>query len=203
MTCGQLTLKWLDLSGGFLLGLGVEINDFGNHIIKLADYTLQTTPAKRLWIDNDGCPKLIRELVVKTSQRRTLPVVVVGNSIVSLPPGQHISMICVPGHPDAADDYIAEHVAPFEIVITADVPLAARVVAKGGIVLNTRGEVIDQKNIGERLATRNLLQDLRDSSVIQGGGPRPMGDTDKKRFADALDRLVTMLLRKSPPSSST
>jgi uncharacterized protein YaiI (UPF0178 family) len=144
----------------------------------------------RIWIDNDGCPKAVRELVYKTALRRDLRVTVVGNSYAVVPP--HAKMVCVPGSFDAADDHIAEHVEAGDLVITSDVPLAGRIVAKGALGLSSHGAVFDKENIGERLATRNLLAELRSGGEVTGGPP-PFGDAEKKRFADALDRLVAKL----------
>jgi uncharacterized protein YaiI (UPF0178 family) len=148
----------------------------------------------RIWIDNDGCPRLVREMVFKTSQRRSLAVAVVGNSFMHVPPGGLVIMTRVTGAFDAADDHIAANVEAGDLVITADVPLANRIVGKGAWGLSPHGEVFDSENIGERLATRNLLQELRSGDEVRGGPP-PFGEGDKKRFADALDRLVTRLMR--------
>lgn len=103
-------------------------------------------------------------------------------------------MLRVAGTFDAADNHIAEHVAAGDLVITADIPLASRIVAKGATGLSPHGEIYDLENVGERLATRNLLQELRSGDEVRGGLP-PFGEGDKKRFADALDRLVTKLGR--------
>lgn len=146
----------------------------------------------KIWIDNDGCPKMVREIVLKTAQRRSIAVSVVGNSFMHLPASPLFEMIRVDGGFDAADDHIAEQVQSGDLVITSDVPLASRVVAKGATALNSRGEVFDHNNVGEKLATRNLLQELRSGGEIRGGPP-PLNDADKKKFADAFDRTVTRL----------
>jgi uncharacterized protein YaiI (UPF0178 family) len=146
----------------------------------------------RLWVDNDGCPKLVRELVFKAAERRKIPVSVVANSYMKVPPGGLVQMIVVPGSFDAADDHIATHVEAGDLVITADVPLAARIVQKGAVGLSPRGETFDAASVQERLAIRNLAQELRSAGEIHGGPP-PLGDADKKRFADAFDRLLTKL----------
>ena len=147
----------------------------------------------RVWLDNDGCPRLVRDLVFKATTRRKLKVAVVANRYSAVPPGGLIEMIAVSGAFDAADDYIAEHVQIGDLVITADIPLAKRIVDKGAIGLNPRGEVYDAANIQERLAMRNLMQELRSGGEIQGG-PGPLGEGDKKKFADGLDRLLTKLM---------
>ncbi|MEY4632247.1 MAG: hypothetical protein RIQ81_2367 [Pseudomonadota bacterium] len=150
----------------------------------------------RIWIDNDGCPGVVRELVFAAAARRGLPVVVVGNSQPRIPPGKLFTGVCVPGGFDAADDHIAEHVGGGDLVITSDVPLAERIVARGATGLSAQGTVFDQASIGELLATRNLMQELRSGNMTgmsSGGGPPPFNDRAKKRFADALDRLVARM----------
>lgn len=155
-----------------------------------------------IWIDNDGCPRMVRDLVFKMAERRRLAVKVVANSYTKLPPSPLFTMVCVPGTFDAADDHIAKHIAPGDLVITADVPLAARIVAAGALGLSPRGDVWDGANIQERLAMRNLMQELRSGGEIHGGPP-PLGDGDKKRFADALDRLLTVMAKTGSVANGT
>ena len=147
-----------------------------------------------IWIDNDGCPKMVRDLVFRAADRRALAVRVVANSYMHVPVSALVQMIVVPGSFDAADDHIAEHVGAGDVVITGDVPLAARIVAKGALGLSPRGEQFDSSNVQERLSVRNLLQELRSAGEVRGGPP-PLGDGDKKRFADALDRLLARVCR--------
>jgi uncharacterized protein len=147
----------------------------------------------QLWVDNDGCPRLVVEIAFKAAERRRFPVTVVANRYSKVPPGGLVKMVVVSGAFDAADNHIADNCAAGDLVITGDVPLAARVVAKGATALNPRGEIYDASSIQERLAMRNLMQELRSGGEIQGG-PAPLGEGDKKRFADAFDRLVTKLL---------
>lgn len=148
----------------------------------------------RIWIDNDGCPRMARDLVFKAAERLKLPVSVVANSGMRLAPNPLFTMVVVSDAFDAADNHIAEHVGKGDLVITADVPLASRIVAKGATGLSPRGEIFDASNVAEKLSTRNLMQELRSAGDIYGGPP-PLGEGDKKRFADALDRLVTSLSR--------
>lgn len=107
-----------------------------------------------------------------------------------IPPSSYVTLVCVPKEPDAADHYIVRHVASNDIVITADIPLAAAAVAKHAHVIGPRGEVFTAENIHERLAVRNLMQDLRSDGLIQGG-PAPLTAQDRQKFADALDRTLT------------
>ena len=95
---------------------------------------------------------------------------------------------------DAADDHIAEHAAPEDVVITADIPLAARIVAKGAVGIDPRGELYTEENVGERLSMRDLMMELRGAGVVQGG-PAQFGATDRQRFASSLDTLLTRLVR--------
>lgn len=150
----------------------------------------------QIWIDNDGCPRIVREVVLKTAERLCLQVTVVGNSYTRLPQSPRILMQVVPGDFDAADNWIAENVKVGDLVVTSDVPLASRVVAQGATAISAHGFVFTAQNIGERLATRNLLQELRSGGEITGGPP-PFGDAEKKRFANAFDRLVTSLHKSS------
>ena len=149
----------------------------------------------RIWLDNDGCPQIVRDIVFRAAQRRQVPVAVVANRYMHIPAGGLIQMIPVSGAFDAADNYIADHAMPGDLVITADIPLASRIVQKGCLGLNPRGEVYTEANIQERLALRNLMQELRSGGEIQGGPP-PLGDLDKKRFADSFDRVLTSLVNK-------
>lgn len=147
----------------------------------------------RIWIDNDGCPRPVREVVLKAAERRSVAVVVVGNSFMRLPPSPLFRMQVVSGAFDAADHYIIEHVAAGDMVVTADIPLAAQIVAKDAKAVTPRGQVIEAHNAGELLATRNLLSELRGAGEVQGG-PAAYGEGDKKRFANAFDRLLTSLM---------
>ncbi len=150
----------------------------------------------QIWIDNDGCPRMARELVFKAATRLKTPVVVVANSYMHLPASPLFKMVTVSGAFDAADQKIIDDVQAGDLVITADIPLADKIVQKGATGLSPRGELFDASNVQERLAVRNLMAELRSGGEIQGGPP-PMGELDKKRFADALDRLLTQLSRAS------
>ena len=149
----------------------------------------------QIWIDNDGCPRIVREIVLKTAERQNLDVTVVGNSYVRLPVHPRLKMQVVSGAFDAADDFIVAGVQREEIVVTSDVLLAGRIVALGAVGISYHGVVFNQSNIGERLATRNLLQELRSGGEVFGGPP-PFGDAEKKKFADAFDRLVTIQIKR-------
>ena len=143
----------------------------------------------KIWIDNDGCPKIVRELVYAGAVRKKVEVMVVANTYSQVPLGGLFKAICVSGGFDAADDYIAENIAGGDLVITSDVPLAGRIVAKGAVGINSHGAIFDRLSIGDQLATRNLLQELRGGGLVSGGPP-PFGPADKKKFADSFDRIL-------------
>lgn len=149
-----------------------------------------------IYIDSDACPGPCAQLLVQIAPKRDTPLVFVANRRIVVPSDPLIKTVRVSGSFDAADDYIAEQVTVGDLVITADIPLAARVVAAGSMVVTPRGDVIDESNVGERVATRNLLQDLRGAGEIQGG-PAAYGPHAKKRFADAIDRILARAHKKT------
>ncbi len=151
----------------------------------------------RVWIDADACPKLARDQVVKFALKRQFEVVMVAGGPQAKPPFACVKLIVVPSGPDAADDYLVEHVVPGELVICSDVPLADRLVKNGVAALDPRGREFDEKNMGERLAVRNLFTDLREQGQV-GGGQAPYGDKEKQAFANSLDRILTRLARHFP-----
>jgi len=148
----------------------------------------------RIWIDADACPRVIKEIVFRASQRLNLPVCLVANTSLSKHDSDLITSVVVKEGFDAADDYIAEQVADGDVVITADIPLAARIVAKGPIGLDPRGEQYSEENVSERLSMRDLMQELRGAGMLYGG-PAQFGATDRQRFASSLDSLLTRIIR--------
>ena len=152
----------------------------------------------KIWIDADACPRVVREILFRASARLQVPLCLVANKSLAKHSGPLVETVVVADGFDMADDYIAEHAAPADLVVTADVPLAARIVAKGGVALDPRGELYTEESIGDRLAMRDLLTELRNGGVIQGG-PAPFGMTDRKRFASALDSLLHKMLRGQRP----
>ena len=151
----------------------------------------------RVWIDADACPKLARDQVVKFALKRQFEVVMVAGGPQAKPPFACVKLIVVPSGPDAADDYLVEHAVPGELVICSDVPLADRLVKNGVAALDPRGREFDERNMGERLAVRNLFTGLREQGQV-GGGQAPYGDREKQAFANALDRILTRLARDFP-----
>lgn len=150
----------------------------------------------RIWIDADACPRAAKDLVVKFAHKRSLEVLLVAGQAQIKPPFAWVKLIVVESGMDAADDYLVEQAEPGDLVICSDVPLADRLVKKGVDALDPRGREFDQKNMGERLAVRNLFTDLREQGQV-GGGQAPYGDKDRQAFANGLDRLLTRLQREA------
>jgi len=141
----------------------------------------------RIWIDADACPKVIKEVVFKASFRMRIPVTLVANSYLQIPLDDLVNLIQVEQGADVADSYIVENLQANDIVITADIPLAALIVEKGAIGINPRGELYTEENVRERLSMRDFMQELRDNG-LNSGGPAPFGVKDKERFANTLSR---------------
>ena len=150
----------------------------------------------QIWVDDDGCPRATMDLLLRVAERRGIPVVRIANR--ALPPygSPLVSAVRVGSDFDAADRYISEHVAAGDLVITADVPLAADIVARGALGLSPRGDEFNADNAGAKLAMRDLMRDLRAAGAVQGGPPSP-GPADRRRFTDTLDRLLTRLAGRS------
>ena len=155
-------------------------------------------PSPRIWIDADACPGAIKELVFRMSRRRQVPVCLVANRPMHFPSTSLVSLVRVAPEPDEVDRYIVAHVAPHDLVITADIPLAAAVVDKQALAISPRGEMYTAANVQERLAVRNLMQQLRSDGLVLGG-PTALSAADCQRFAAALDRSLTSLLKVRPP----
>ncbi|MFT0211364.1 YaiI/YqxD family protein [Pseudomonas sp. F1_0610] len=147
----------------------------------------------KLWIDADACPRLARDQVIKFALKRKFSVIMVAGSAQAKPNFACVQLIVVPAGMDAADDYIVDNAQAGDLVICSDIPLAARLVKKQVVALSPRGQEFDERNMGERLAMRNLMTDLRDQGQM-GGGQAAYGEKDKQAFANALDRLLTRLM---------
>ncbi|WP_407297651.1 YaiI/YqxD family protein [Stutzerimonas zhaodongensis] len=146
----------------------------------------------RVWVDADACPKAAKDQLVKFALKRKLEVVLVAGQSQMKPAFACVRLIVVPSGPDAADDYLVEHAQPGELVICSDVPLADRLVKKGVAALDPRGREFDERNMGDRLAVRNLFTDLREQGQA-GGGQAAYSERDRQAFANALDRLITRM----------
>ena len=148
----------------------------------------------RIWIDADACPRDVKDVIYRASQRLHVAVVVVANSPLSTPLSPLVQSVVVKGGPDVADDHIAAHAERGDVAVTQDIPLAARLVDKGVVAIDVRGTVFDADNIGERLSVRDLMADVRDAGVATGG-PKAFSPKDKQKFAAALDAALTRLRR--------
>lgn len=144
----------------------------------------------KIWVDADATPKDVKRILFKGAVREETPLTLVANVPLSCPDSPYLSSHVVGEGFNVADDWIADNVEPGDLVITADIPLAARVVEKGGAALNPRGTLYTDANIAGILATRNLMDDLRGASLIEGGGPPPYTKKDVQKFASAFNAYM-------------
>lgn len=147
----------------------------------------------KIWVDADACPVAIKEILFRAATRAQIPMTLIANQILRVPPSPWIKALQVPSGFDVADQRIVQEAGAGDLVVTADVPLAAQVVAKGAIVIDPRGELLDNNNIQERLTMRNFMEGLR-SSGVETGGPAALSSSDKQAFANQLDRLLAKRL---------
>ncbi len=159
--------------------------------------TPPVVPPLRLWVDADACPVAIKEILFRTGRRLGVEVVLVSNQSQRAPRSAGIRVITVRDGADVADHTIVAEMSPGDLVITSDIPLAARVVEKRGIALGTRGEVFDDASVHARLASRDVMEHLR-SAGVQTHGPKPLSAKDVQTFANALDRTLSRLVRTRP-----
>jgi len=146
----------------------------------------------KIWVDADACPKVIRDILFRAAERAGVPLILVANRHIRVPPSPWIRSVQVSAGFDEADAYIANEVAFGELVISADIPLASDVVAKGAVVLSPRGELLDNSNIRERLSMRDFMDELR-STGVDTGGPAQFSHADRQAFANQLDHWLTRL----------
>ena len=146
-----------------------------------------------IFVDADACP--VKDEVYVVATRYAVPVAIVANARLYVPPGLGAELVLVSEGPDAADDWIAGAVRPGDVVVTADVPLAARCLRAGARVLGSSGHPFDEDSIGDALASRDLKADLRGAGVATGGPP-PLSQKDRSRFLAKLDELVSRGLRE-------
>lgn len=152
--------------------------------------TSEAAPGLSIWVDADACPTVVKEILYRAAERKRTPVTLVANQLLRVPASPWIRALQVPAGFDVADARIAQAVRPGDLVITADVPLAAQIIAKSAHVLDPRGTLLDEANIHERLSMRNLLDELR-SSGVETRGPNAYSNADRQRFANALDAFLT------------
>jgi uncharacterized protein YaiI (UPF0178 family) len=149
----------------------------------------------KIWVDADACPARVKEVLFRAAERTQISVTLVANHGMSIPALKLISFLQVPQGFDMADNEIVKRAAPGDLVITADIPLAAELIDKEVQVLNPRGELYTIENIKARLKVRDLMDTLR-ASGIQTGGPKPLGPKEQQAFANQLDKILTRYLRK-------
>ncbi len=143
----------------------------------------------QIWVDADACPNIIKDILFRAAERVQIPLTLVANHFLRTPPSPLIKSIQVPAGFDVADNYIAEQSHRGDLVITADIPLAAAVVEKGVHALNPRGEFYTEDNIRERLNIRDFMEELRSTGQISGGPPS-ISQTERRQFANELDRFL-------------
>ncbi len=149
-----------------------------------------------IWVDADACPNVVKDILFKTALRRKLRLTLVANTSLSVPLSPLINTIRVSAGFDQADKEIVQLVESGDLVITADIPLADEIVAKGATGLNPRGELYTKDNIKGLLQVRNLMEELRSGGMVSGG-PSPIGPKDKQNFTNQLDRFLTRNIQKS------
>ena len=149
----------------------------------------------QIYIDADACPAVIKDILFRAAQRANIALTLVANQPLRVPPSPLIKTLQVPAGFDVADRRIVELLQPGDLVITADIPLAAGAIDKGALALNPRGELYTRDNIGQALSMRNFKEELRGSGV-QTGGPPPLDQRDRHRFANQLDALLARLKPK-------
>jgi hypothetical protein len=147
-----------------------------------------------IWVDADACPGPMKEILFRAAERRSLPLTLVANHALSTPPSRLIRAVQVARGFDVADDYIAERLTAGDLVVTADIPLAAQAIEKGAHAINPRGERYTPDNIRERLTMRDFMEVMRGSGEATGGPP-PLSQADRQAFANALDRLLAQVAR--------
>ncbi len=148
-----------------------------------------------IWVDADACPAVIKDILYRAAIRLQIRVTLIANQMLRVPPSPWIRALQVPAGFDVADQRIAQEAASGDVVITADIPLAAQVIAKGAVVIDPRGELLDANTIEERLTLRNFMDTLR-SSGVDTGGPAAFSSGDRQAFANTLDTILAKQIRR-------
>jgi uncharacterized protein YaiI (UPF0178 family) len=148
-----------------------------------------------IWVDADACPVVIRETLFRAAARTGVTITLVANQFIRTPREDTIHFLQVPSGFDIADNAIVARVQAGDLVITGDIPLAAEVIAKGAVVINTRGESLTMENVRSRLNIRDFMDTLRSSGIATGGAP-PLSQQDRQRFANQLDTWLARRVRK-------
>jgi hypothetical protein len=150
----------------------------------------------QIWVDADACPMVIKEILFRAAQRASIMTTLVANKLLRVPHSPFIRALQVPQGFDVADNKIVQEVQPGDLVITADIPLAAQVIARGGHALNPRGELYTLDNINQRLGMRNFMEELRGSGV-DISGPASFNQSDRQAFAAQLDKFIQTTIQRS------
>ena len=161
------------------------------------------TPAvagPQIWVDGDACPGVIKDILFRAAERAHVHVTLVANQWLRCPPSRYIRALQVQGGFDVADSEIVERMQPGDLVVTQDIPLAARVIEKGAAAVNPHGEPFTPDNIAQRLSMRNFMEELRGAGV-QTGGPAAFHPRDRQAFANQLDRWLAQVPRRKGPSA--
>jgi uncharacterized protein YaiI (UPF0178 family) len=145
----------------------------------------------QIWVDADACPVVVKEILFRAADRTKTPVTLVANQYIRVPKSEYIKTVQVPSGFDVADNEIVKRAAAGDLVITADIPLAAEIIEKGAHALNPRGEMYSTENIRSLLNMRDFMDTMRSSGVDTSGGPPPLNQSDRQAFANQLDRFLT------------
>jgi len=151
----------------------------------------------QIWVDADACPGVIKDILFRMADRLALQVTLIANQLIRVPGSRFIRALQVPSGADVADTEIVERLAPGDLVVTGDIPLAARVLEKGGFALNPRGEFYTKDNIAQQLTMRAFMEELR-SGGVDTGGPSAFSQADRQQFANALDRHLARYWPRKP-----
>lgn len=151
----------------------------------------------RIWVDADACPGAVRDILFRAAERARIPVTLVADRWIRTPPSRHVRALQVQGGCDAADDAIAARAGPGDLVVTQDIPLAARVLERGAEAIDPRGTRFTADDIAERLSMRNFMDELRGAGV-RTGGPDAFHARDRQAFANRLDRWLAAHARPGP-----
>jgi len=146
-------------------------------------------PIKTIWVDADACPRVIKEILYRAAERVRVTLTLVANQPLQTPRSRFIRSLQVRAGFDVADNHLVQQISPGDLAVTADIPLAAEVIAKGALALNPRGELYTEENIRQRLTMRDFMDTLR-SSGVDTGGPASFSQADRQAFANQLDRLL-------------
>ncbi|MDB2386542.1 YaiI/YqxD family protein [Shewanella sp.] len=144
----------------------------------------------KIWVDADACPGVTKETLFRAADRAEIDTTLIANHSVRIPPSRFIKMVTVSSGFDVADDEIVKRLVKGDLVITADIPLAAEVIEKGGLALNPRGELYTEQNIKSILNMRDFMDTMR-ASGVNTGGPAAMSQSERQAFANQLDRIIT------------